>query len=182
MRQEKLTYQQLLKRNQLLKTQVAKMDSQINEMQFQIDQFKRLLFGAKRERFVQNAEYGQLSLPFEVEQEESSEKEQEVIQYVRSKNKRKNHPGRLPLPSHLPVEEIIIEPQEDTSEMKCIGKEVTDQLELIPAKLFIKRYIRPKYITSEDPESLSHTGYSRFANIPNRKRNSWSWITGTDNY
>ncbi len=158
MRQEKLTYQQLIKRNQLLETQVSKMGSQISEMQFQIDQFKRLLFGAKRERFVQNTEDGQLSLPFEVEQEESHEMEQEVIQYVRSKNKRENHPGRLPLPSHLPVEEIVIEPQEDTSEMKCIGKEVTDQLELIPARLFIKRYIRPKYIKPEDSESLNHTG------------------------
>jgi len=42
--------------------------------------------------------------------------------------------------------------------MKCIGEEVTDQLELIPAKLFIKRYIRPKYIKAEDDEALNHKG------------------------
>jgi len=34
----------------------------------------------------------------------------------------------LPLPDHLPVEEIVIEPGEDTTGMKFIGKEVTDQL------------------------------------------------------
>lgn len=43
--------------------------------------------------------------------------------------------------------------------MKCIGKEVTDQLELIPAKLYIKRFIRPKYIVAITDESLSeHKG------------------------
>lgn len=128
------------------KAVIDNMQSQISQMQFQIDQMNRLLYGAKRERFISDADENQLSLPFDVPQEESPKKEQEVITYVRGKKKRKEHPGRLALPSHLPVEEIILEPQEDTFNMKCIGKEVTDQLELIPAKLYIKRFIRPKYI------------------------------------
>jgi hypothetical protein len=33
---------------------------------------------------------------------------------------------------HLPVEEIILEPKEDTTGMKCIGREISDLLELIP--------------------------------------------------
>ena len=57
-----------------------------------------------------------------------------------------------------PVEEIILEPKEDTAGLKCIGKEVTDKLELIPAKLFIKRYIRPKYIKPEDDQKLDCKG------------------------
>jgi transposase len=148
---ENMTFEELLEINK-------KQESLINEMQFQIDQFKRLLFGAKRERFVQDHDENQMTLPFEVEQEEAPEKEQEVITYVREKTKRKNHPGRLALPAHLPVEEIVIEPEEDTSEMECIGKEVTDLLELVPAKLFIKRYIRPKYIKPTDESALNHEG------------------------
>jgi transposase len=97
-------------------------------------------------------------LPFEVGPDEAPEKQQEVITYIRAEGKRKNHLGRLALPSHLPVEEIILEPIEDTSGMKCIGKEVTDQLELVPAKLFIKRYIRPKYIKPTDESVLNHEG------------------------
>ena len=155
---ENMTYKQLLQVNKKLKYRIGFMESRISHMQFQIDQFQRLLFGAKRERFIQNADENQLVLPFEVEQDESPEKQQEVITYVRSKGKRKNHPGRLALPSHLPVEEIVIEPDEDTSDLKCVGKEVTDQLELIPAKLFIKRYIRPKYIKPQDSELLNHKG------------------------
>ena len=156
---ENMTSEQLLELNRKQQDQIHKMEAQIHEMQFQIDQMKRLLFGAKRERFIPTKDDKQLTLPFEVKEDQAQEKEQEVVTYVRSKKgKRENHPGRLALPSHLPVEEIIIEPREDTSDMKCIGKEVTDQLELIPAKLFIKRYIRPRYIKQVDEEGLDHKG------------------------
>ena len=137
---------------------IDKLQAQINQMQFQIDQMNRLLYGAKRERFISNTDENQLTLPFEVEQEESPEKELEVVTYVREKKKRKEHPGRVALPDHLPVEEIVLEPEEDTSNMKCIGKEVTDQLELVPAKLFIKRFIRPKYIAVTDESQEKHKG------------------------
>jgi transposase len=148
---ENMTYEQLLEG-------YKKQETLIADLQFQIDQMNRLLYGAKRERFISNTDENQLSLPFDVPQEEAPEKEKEVITYVREKNKRKEHPGRLALPSHLPVEEIVLEPQEDTSNMKCIGKEVTDQLELVPAKLFIKRFIRPKYIAVTDENQLEHKG------------------------
>jgi len=145
----------VLEENQAI---IDKMQAQISQMQFQIDQMNRLLYGAKRERFISNEDENQLSLPFDVPQEEEPEKEQEVITYVREKKKRKEHPGRLALPSHLPVEEIILEPEEDTSNMKCVGREVTDQLELVPAKLFIKRFIRPKYIAVTDKTQEEHRG------------------------
>jgi len=153
-----MTFEELLEINKRQEAQISNMESQISQMQFQIDQMNRLLYGAKRERFVRNTDENQLALPFEVEQEPEPEKEQEVIAYVRSKTKRENHPGRLPLPSHLPVEEIVIEPEEDTTGLKCIGKEVTDQLELVPAKLFIKRFIRPRYIKPTDENALNHEG------------------------
>lgn len=151
---------ELLETSKKQEAQILELEAQINEMQFQIDQMRRLLFGAKRERFIPETDDGkQMSLPFDVTEEPAApEKEQEVVTYVREKNKRKNHPGRVELPSHLPVEETVIEPKENTEGLKCIGKEVTDQLELIPAKLFIKRYIRPRYIKPVDSEGLEHEG------------------------
>jgi transposase len=104
-----------------------------------------------------------MALPFDIP-ETSPEPETEQISYTRQKKPRKNHPGRKPLPDHLPVEEIVLEPKEDTTDMKCIGKEVTDQLELVPAKLYIKRYIRPKYIKPEDEHQIDHKGV--IANLP----------------
>jgi len=141
-----------------LESKNSKLESELFNLQFRVDQLNRLLYGSKRERFVKNEDENQMTLPFDVPEETQPEKQQETITYIRTKTKRINHPGRMALPSHLPVEEIIIEPEEDTTGMKCIGREVTDQLELVPAKLFIKRYIRPKYIKPEDEETLTHTG------------------------
>lgn len=152
-----MSKEELLNYSKKQEALIGDMQSRMERMQFQIDQMNRLLYGAKRERFVHDTDDKQLSLPFDVPEEETPEKEQQTIKYVRSKEKRQ-HPGRLPMPSHLPVEEIVLEPQEDTSGMKCIGKEVTDQLELVPAKLFIKRYIRPKYIKPTDHDKLEHKG------------------------
>ena len=140
-----------------LESQKQSLKTELEQTKFQLAQLKRMFFGAKRERFIPKDE-NQLSLPFDTKPEANPEKEQETITYVRKKQKRQNHPGRLALPSHLPVEEVILEPKEDTTGMKCIGQEVTDQLELIPAKLFIKRYIRPKYIKSQDQETESYKG------------------------
>lgn len=149
---------QLVQQIKTLEQQNDRMQSQIDQMQFQIDQFKRLMYGAKRERFIADADENQVCLPFEVEQDQILEQEQKVITYVKKKVKRKDHPGRVALPNHLPVEEIVLEPKEDTTGMKCIGKEITDQLELVPARLYIKRYIRPKYIREVDHKTSTHLG------------------------
>jgi len=129
----------------------------IEDMQFQLDQMKRLLFGAKRERFVKDKDESQMTLPFEVEEQAEPEKKVEEITYKREKKKRENHPGRIALPAHLPVKEIVLEPEEDTTGMKCIGQEITDKLDYTPAKLHINRYIRPRFITPED-ENLNQQG------------------------
>ncbi len=52
---------------------INKLQAQINQMQFQIDQMNRLLYGARRERFIANTDENQLTLPFAVEQVEAPE-------------------------------------------------------------------------------------------------------------
>ena len=122
------------------------MLEKFSSMKFELSQLKRMVFGSKRERFVSNGEDGQMSLPFEVEAlPDNTESPTEEIAFTRRKANRKNHHGRLPLPDHLPVEEIVIEPEEDVTGLKCIGSEVTDELEYNAAILKIKRYIRHKY-------------------------------------
>jgi transposase len=53
----------------------------------------------------------------------------------------------------VPVNEIIMKSSEDTSDMTCIGQEITEGLDYTPAKLHINRYIRNKYITKEDEKA-----------------------------
>src|SRR5690625_6038106 len=99
-----------------------------------------------RERF-ETRDNGQLPSPFEAQPEEQKKVEQQATQKItyQRKKRQKNHPGRMSLPDHLPVEEIVIHPEVDTADMVRIGEEVTEELEYIPAHFYIKRYIRPKY-------------------------------------
>jgi transposase len=123
---------------------IKQYQADITYYKAQIAQLQRMLFGQKRERF--ETESKQLPLPFEPEQEQLLKQEEQLtekIEYVR--RKQSAHKGRLPLPDHLPVEEIEIYPDGNLEEMVCIGKEITEELECVPAKFFIRRYIRYKY-------------------------------------
>ena len=46
----------------------------------------------------------------------------------------------------LPREQNIIEPTEDVTEWKIIGQEITEELERTPGKLFVRQYVRNKYL------------------------------------
>jgi transposase len=55
------------------------------------------------------------------------------------------HAG-LKLPDHIRRETIILQPDADVSGLKKIGDDITEVLDLVPAELYVKQYIRPKYI------------------------------------
>lgn len=128
-----------------LETEKQTLEEDKVYLKAQINKLQRMLFGQKRERFEHKD--GQMSLPFEADPAQVQKQEEtitEKIEYVRKKQS-KEHKGRLPLPDHLPVEEIEIYPEGDLLEMVCIGKEITEELEAVPARFFIRRYIRYKY-------------------------------------
>ena len=62
---------------------------------------------------------------------------------------RGRRPERQPrLPQDLPVEEQIIDPeavQQDPSAYRCIGQEVTEELDVVPTRYFRRRIIRRKF-------------------------------------
>ena len=133
---------------------IAKLTSDNESYKFQIEQLRRMIFGSKRERFESVLDSQQLALEFEpkaleIEESVKAEREQIRVSYLRQKPK-KEHPGRMALPSHLPVVEILIEPSEDTTDMIHIGREITEELDYTPGTLHINRIIRNKYITKED--------------------------------
>lgn len=118
-------------------------DEKIEYLESQLAMYKRMQFGQKRERF--EGDPNQTELPFEAAPAEVEQQQQEIKQKIEYTRKRPNHKGRAKLPEHLPVEEIEIHPTGDLSDMVCIGKEITEELECEPAKFYIKRYIRYKY-------------------------------------
>lgn len=119
-------------------------NDKIADLKAQLEQYKRLLYGQKRERFISNDQ--QLSLPFEITVEAQEKLQAELTEKIQYERKKKSaHKGRVALPDHLPVEIIEIHPEGDLSEMVCIGSEVTEELEYTPGKYVIRRMIRYKY-------------------------------------
>jgi transposase len=58
-------------------------------------------------------------------------------------------PVRQPLPSHLPEERVVLEPEEirqQPDQWKQIGEEITEELDWKPAQFIKRLYIRPKYV------------------------------------
>lgn len=121
-------YESLLHEIELLKQQLAEL--------------RRLIFGAKSERFVALPEE-QLSLFVDVEQQPEVTTEQ--ISYTRHKKQAKEKPVRQPIAAHLPRVEEIIEPESLPEGATKIGEEITEQLEYNPAQVYVRRIVRPKY-------------------------------------
>jgi transposase len=73
----------------------------------------------------------------------------------------RNKPVRRPLPAHLPREVIEHDVAEEDKRCACgcmkqrIGEEVTEQLEVIPAKLSVIAHIRPKYACNRCDEAVA---------------------------
>jgi transposase len=119
----------------------------------EFNKLKKMVYGSKKDRWKPvEVPSEQLSLGFEGMQEEVAvAPKTEQITYTRKKNA--NHKGRQALPTDLPVEEVIIEPEGDLTGMKHIGDEITETVDYYPGVLVKRRYIRRKYVRIESEES-----------------------------
>jgi len=116
--------------------------AEISYLKQELAQFKRLIFGSKKERFIPS-DPGQQQL-FE-QQVEEPPKEKEDISYTRKKGKNKGAAKRLQLPAHLPRQEEIVNPEHINEHSEKIGEKVSEVLEYTPGKFYVKKTIRPVY-------------------------------------
>lgn len=123
----------------------------------QNDWLRRQVFGAKSERFIPSDDL-QIALELEViskdELEENDTESDKTISFTYKKkdtsNKIKGH-GRGEIPTHLPIIDVLVLPEADTTGMECIGKEVSWHFELdTPSQLKVIRTTRPKFIRKSD--------------------------------
>lgn len=130
--------------NAQLRLQLKQTQEQVSQLKHELEQLKRLIFGAKSERFVPDNNEEQLTLFEEAPVETAPEPE------MVSAHSRKRKPVRQALPEHLPREVIVIEPAVDRFGLRKIGEEVTETLDYRPARLTVIRRVRPKYV---DPQT-----------------------------
>jgi len=125
----------------------------VTDLLGQVDYLKRMLFGRRSEKLHddpnQGVLFGRLEPDDRPEQEDDSEEDEETAPRRR---RRTRHRGRRPLPAHLPRCTHEIHPPEEELICPCCGErkvvfaqDVTEELEVVPAKFFVNRYVRFKY-------------------------------------
>jgi transposase len=137
----------------------------------QMAQLKKMIFGSKHERYIPTDNTSsQLTLELDAATIAACKITSATkISYTRTTtevtfNKPKPHPGRMKLPENLRRETVVLLPDFDITGLKKIGEEITEILDLVPGELFVKQYIRPKFV-----KSLSETSNTVItASLPGR--------------
>lgn len=147
----KLLYEQSLEQGQLLKDLMNEKDNQIASLNFELDKFRRYLYGKKSEKLaglsVDSLQINLFELGTTEQQQEDLSREMAPPKATEKKvpKKRASGSGRMTLPENLRREVIIIEPTEDVSGCVVIGEDITEVLSITPAEFYVKRYVRRKY-------------------------------------
>lgn len=123
----------------------------------EITQLKDTILLLQYRKFGPQSEKSKEQLPLFNELEttdlESAPKEDSETQEITYRRKRGK---RRPLPEDLPrVEEVIDLPEEEKVGMKLIGEDVSEKLEITPAKVFIRRIVRKKYASIENDKVVA---------------------------
>jgi transposase len=125
------------------------------QVEYELDKLKRLIFGAKSERFVPTEDIpGQLLLELEGLEPVAQVHKKMVAAHERSQREEPSkHQGRLPIPQHFDRVVELVEPEEDTTGMKHIGDLVTEVLEYQPGKIWVRQIVRRKYVRNANMDS-----------------------------
>lgn len=127
----------------------------LQDLQTQLEWFKRHTFGRKSEKYDPNQKllFDLINQLEEVEQKRSTEGTPILSQGDKakaSKSSRRN--GRKPLPPDLPRERIEYNPAPEAlvcttcgQEKQRMGEEITEELDYVPASFVVRQYVRGKY-------------------------------------
>ena len=151
---ERTTYQkQITEKNRT----INQLDETITKLKQQIEMLQRKIWGKSSEKYI-SEDPQQRRLDFEgldllpEEKELATSAKEEIEQYktIRVKVQEKNHPVRQPLPEGLPREETHIYPENINAENWTeLAPEITEVLERDPARWYVRRIIRHKYVLKD---------------------------------
>lgn len=116
---------------------------EIEQLKLQLAKLKRMQFGRKSEKIDRKIELIETRLEDLIAEEGEAEERQSVPAVARQKS------VRQPLPEHLPREERVLEPAEQEcpecgGNLKPLGEDVSEQLEIIDAAFKVIRHVRRK--------------------------------------
>lgn len=116
---------------------------EIEQLKLQITKLRRMQFGRKSEKLDKKIEQLETRLEDLIAEEGATEEKASTPAALRPKS------VRQPLPEHLPREERVLEPEEQAcpacgGNLKPLGEDVSEQLEIIDAAFKVIRHVRRK--------------------------------------
>ncbi len=145
------------------------LQKRIEYLEKQVRLLKSRLFGRKSEKQISDTDDKQLLLFDEAEEIVEDAPEEEKIA-VAGHTRKKG--GRKPLPEDLPRVEVVHDIPEEEKKCACgckmsrIGEDVSEKLDIIPAKVRVIRHIRYKYACKQCEGVESEEGAVKTAPLP----------------
>jgi transposase len=155
-------YENFESERDLYKKELSQKDAQIAKLLERIDWLQRKIWGKSSESFIANDPQQRILdfdgldvLPEEKELATSAQEEIEQYKTKRVVEKVKATPVRKPLPENLPRVEIHLYPEGmsrdsiDLNKWTELEPEITEVVEREPAKFFVNRFIRHKFVCKD---------------------------------
>lgn len=116
---------------------------EIEQLKLQLAKLKRMQFGRKSEKLDRKIEQIETRLEDLLAEEGEAEEKQPELAVARQKS------VRQPLPEHLPREDRVLEPEDQAcpacgGNLKPLGEDVSEQLEIIDTAFKVIRHVRRK--------------------------------------
>ncbi len=127
------------------------LQQQNEKLQQEILYLRRMRYGVKSERVVDSAQRSLFEEDLDADLEAvQAELDKNTAASAQTKPPKQQRPGRRPLASHLPREDVLHEPAscdcpECGKAMRKIGEDITEKLSVQPAVFSVKRHRYPKY-------------------------------------
>jgi transposase len=141
---------------------LSSRDQQIEHLKLLLEKMRRDAYGAKSEKHERNIDQLELKL----EELESDQASDEVVEQLASDKPIKNKPVRKPLPDHLKREVITHVPSEQCcpdcgGKLRKLGEDVSEHLERIPQTFKVIRHVRVKMSCSRCDKIVQPSAPSR---------------------
>jgi len=166
------TYTEIKNNNSTLERDLTNLRSQYNLLQEQIRLLKDTIYGRKSEKYVAEDATPQISLFNEPEDVAETAATEEKTEEVSIASYKRAKCGRRPLPPELPRVEVIHDLAESEKICGCgaqlsrISSEVSEKLDIVPAKMQVIQNIRYKYACKSCEGVESEGGAVKIAPLP----------------
>lgn len=137
-----------------MRAQLVETKLKLHKAQLELALYRRHKFGARSEKLQ---DLGQLQLlveDLEVEHQQLQEEDRRLRDKPEAPlaDDGKTSKARKPLPEHLPREHVKHEPSQQRcscegcdGQLRYLGEDASDVLEMVPARFKVIRHVRPKY-------------------------------------